>query len=415
MKKIKGPAALLSTLPTFFTGKTRSLGALDPLLLLPLPLHPAVRRAAAFSSFPSSSSSTNTTASKATLLASAAATSAATHQGPAVTTTRSRSTPETARGRHVFEIAGYSLSKGIGVGKFVRSGKFAVGGYDWCIHYYPGGDGRGGSVGVFVALLTRGVEVRALFDIRLVNLVTGGLSPSIGTGKPSVFDDVGWSWGYQNFQNREFLEASEYLRDDSLVIQCDVTVIMEPSTDMQATSCYDIQVPPSKHLDGLQDLFGRVKTPNTKISVKGEVFHAHRSVLEARSPALIALEVGDEQETTIINYIEPDVFKVLLHFVYTDSLPPMDYAASIFSLDRLRLICESILCKNLSVNNVAAILNLANWHHCKQLKDACIRYITSSDRLDDVMASQGYKDLKVACPTLVAEISSKASKSCKIR
>nr|CAB3480463.1 unnamed protein product [Digitaria exilis] len=240
MNKFKGPAALLSTLPTFFTGKARSLGALQPLLLLPLPLHPAVRRAAAFSTFPSSSSSTNTTASKATLLASAAATSAATHQGPAVTTTRSRSTPETARGRHVFEIAGYSLSKGIGVGKFVRSGKFAVGGYDWCIHYYPGGDGRGGSVGVFVALLTKGVEVRALFDIRLVNLVTGGLSPSIGTGKPSMFDDVGWSWGYQNFQNREFLEASEYLRDDSLVIQCDVTVIMGTTPEPQSEALPDI-------------------------------------------------------------------------------------------------------------------------------------------------------------------------------
>nr|CAB3482497.1 unnamed protein product [Digitaria exilis] len=51
----------------------------------------------------------------------------------------SRSTPETSRGRHVFEIDGYSLSKGLGVGKFIQSGTFSVGGYDWCIQYYPAG------------------------------------------------------------------------------------------------------------------------------------------------------------------------------------------------------------------------------------------------------------------------------------
>nr|CAB3482499.1 unnamed protein product [Digitaria exilis] len=142
------------------------------------------------------------------------------------TTTASSCTPETVRGRHVFKVAGYSLLKGLGAGKFVRSTTFAVGGYDWCVRYCPDGDACSDWVAVFVALMMKGVEVRALFDVRLVNLVTGGLSPSVGTGTPSLFNDVGWSWGYQMYQKRQVLEASEYLRDDCLVIQCDVTVIM---------------------------------------------------------------------------------------------------------------------------------------------------------------------------------------------
>ena len=53
--------------------------------------------------------------------------------------TSSRSAPQTARGRHVFEIAGYSLQKDgdLGVGKFIKSAAFAVGGHYWRIRFYP--------------------------------------------------------------------------------------------------------------------------------------------------------------------------------------------------------------------------------------------------------------------------------------
>jgi speckle-type POZ protein len=48
-------------------------------------------------------------------------------------------TTEKAKGTHVFEIVGYSLKKGLGIGKFVRSATFTVGGYDWVIYFYPDG------------------------------------------------------------------------------------------------------------------------------------------------------------------------------------------------------------------------------------------------------------------------------------
>ncbi|PUZ50634.1 hypothetical protein GQ55_6G073600 [Panicum hallii var. hallii] len=60
----------------------------------------------------------------------------------ATPTTVSTSTPETAQGRHVFEINGYSKHRGMGHDKFVRSGTFSVGGHSWSIRFYPDGYGK---------------------------------------------------------------------------------------------------------------------------------------------------------------------------------------------------------------------------------------------------------------------------------
>ncbi|MCL7027590.1 hypothetical protein MKW94_013694, partial [Papaver nudicaule] len=51
----------------------------------------------------------------------------------------SQSIHEIVKGSHVYEIKGYSIAKGMGVGKRMTSGKFTVGGYDWRILFYPDG------------------------------------------------------------------------------------------------------------------------------------------------------------------------------------------------------------------------------------------------------------------------------------
>ncbi|TVU42552.1 hypothetical protein EJB05_08964, partial [Eragrostis curvula] len=53
--------------------------------------------------------------------------------------TASRSTAETAEATHTFEIDEFSLHKGIGAGRFIRSAAFAAGGLDWCVRFYPDG------------------------------------------------------------------------------------------------------------------------------------------------------------------------------------------------------------------------------------------------------------------------------------
>ncbi|KAL6843279.1 hypothetical protein ACP4OV_026992 [Aristida adscensionis] len=357
-------------------------------------------------------------------------------QGP-IATTASSCTPETVRGRHLFEIGGYSLHKGLGAGKFIQSATFSVGGYDWCVRYCPDGDSGVDNVdyvSVFLALLTKNAEVKLLYDLKLLNQVTGFSSTILSVHKPEVFISTSslCSRGYKKFMKRSTLEASPYLRDDRLVIECDVTVIVGKPVSQSKAVC-EIQVPPSTLAADLGKLLEEEKRADVAFKVQGEVFQAHKFVLAMRSPVFEAQlygPMGDKRRRSItVDDMQPAVFKALLHFIYTDSLPVMDelgmeekqemvkhllVAADMYAMERMKLICESILCKRLNVENVAATLSLADQHHCTNLKDACIRFISSSNRTDDVVASQGYPGLKRACPVLIAEIWEKSAKSRKV-
>lgn len=86
--------------------------------------------------------------------------------------TASTSLTETVNGSHQFEITGYSLSKGMGIGKYVASDSFTVGGYEWAIYFYPDGksvDDAAAYVSLFIALASEGTDVRALFELTLLD------------------------------------------------------------------------------------------------------------------------------------------------------------------------------------------------------------------------------------------------------
>ena len=89
---------------------------------------------------------------------------------PAPTVTTSTSITDTIDGEHEFKITGYSLSKGIGIGKYVASDTFMVGGYSWAIYFYPDGksiEDNASYVSLFIALASEGNDVRALFELTL--------------------------------------------------------------------------------------------------------------------------------------------------------------------------------------------------------------------------------------------------------
>ncbi|OEL36993.1 hypothetical protein BAE44_0001989 [Dichanthelium oligosanthes] len=72
-------------------------------------------------------------------------------------------------------------------------------------------------------------------------------------------------------------------------------------------------------------------------------------------------------------------------------------------MERLKLICQSMLCQNLQVQTLANTVALADQHHCHMLKDACFEFMTCSNVFDAVAATKGYKNLKRTCPALVIE------------
>ncbi|KAL2614040.1 hypothetical protein R1flu_025732 [Riccia fluitans] len=350
--------------------------------------------------------------------------------GAGSTPTRSRCVTETVNGSHHFTINGYSLAKGMGVGKYIASESFTVGGYQWAIYFYPDGKNAEDNslyVSVFIALASEGTDVRALFELTLLDQSTkqkhkvhSHFDRSLESG-PYTLKYRGSMWGYKRFFRRAVLETSDFLKNDTLAITCTVGVVVSST---QGPKLYSIPVPEpdlGQHFGALLD---SAEGADVTFEVDGEVFQAHKLVLAARSPVFKAQLYGplrDRNSDKIeIEDIEAPVFKAMLHFIYRDTLPDTHElagssssastlmaqhllaAADRYGLDRLRLLCESKLCEEVSTDTVATTLALAEQHHASQLKAVCLKYAAAN--LAAVMQSDGFEYLKDSCPSLQSEL-----------
>ncbi|CAN6165501.1 unnamed protein product [Urochloa humidicola] len=67
-------------------------------------------------------------------------------------------------------------------------------------------------------------------------------------------------------------------------------------------------------------------------------------------------------------------------------------AADKYELPRLRLLCESYLCKHVSVNSAAATLALAERHHAMELESVCLKF--AAKNLSAVIWTEGFHYVK---------------------
>ncbi|CAD5182498.1 unnamed protein product [Musa acuminata subsp. malaccensis] len=75
-----------------------------------------------------------------------------------------------------------------------------------------------------------------------------------------------------------------------------------------------------------------------------------------------------------------------------------------YALDRLKVLCEVKLCEDVAINTVATTLALAEQHHCFHLKSVCLKFVALPQNLRAVVQSEGFKYLKVSCPSLLKEL-----------
>ncbi|KAL5561631.1 hypothetical protein UlMin_031378 [Ulmus minor] len=361
---------------------------------------------------------------------SSSSSSSATSPPPTSTST---SITETVNGTHHFKITGYSLSKGLGIGKYIASDTFNVGGYSWAIYFYPDGksvEDNAAYVSLFIALASEGTDVRALFELTLLDQSGRGrhkvhshFGRMLDSG-PYTLKYRGSMWGYKRFFKRTTLETSDYLKDDCLSVHCIVGVV---NSHTAGPKTYSIAVPPSNIGHHFGQLLESGKGTDVNFEVDGESFSAHKLVLAARSPVFKAQLFGPmkDQNTRCIKVedMEALVFKALLHFIYWDSLPDLREltgsstkwistlmaqhllaAADRYGLERLRLLCESRLCEQVATNTVATTLALAEQHHCFQLKAVCLKFVAKPGNLKDVMDTDGFEYLKESCPSVITDL-----------
>ncbi|KAF3339725.1 BTB/POZ and MATH domain-containing protein 1-like isoform X1 [Carex littledalei] len=331
---------------------------------------------------------------------------------------------ETITGSHLFKICGYSLTKGIGIGKSITSDAFTVGGYNWIIQVYPDGaaESRKDFISIRVGPRGNDTEVKALITFTI--LQQNGASSNFSATSPvwTFTDPKIRFWGSWEFAKRTEFEASKHLKDDSFTVKCTITVIK--GTKVEVTHPYGVIVPPSNLNQNLANLFESGKGADVTFVVKGEILKAHRCVLAVRSAVFNAELFGCMKEkwadTITVEDIETSVFKSMLYFIYSDSLPDFEVttdvdsekqdmrlmsqhllvAADRYQLERLRLMCEDLLCKNLSVSNVGTALILAEQHNCSQLKAECLRFMSSPEVFKAVAQTDEFHNLIRVCPIL---------------
>jgi len=241
--------------------------------------------------------------------------------------------------------------------------------------------------------------------------------------------------GYRKFVKRSVLESTNngYLKDDTIVIRYAIELVVSsggalskpataPPGPAPAVSPSAISVPPPSLGQNLAMLLEKSEATDVVFKVESEVFRAHRIILGTRSPVFRALLSGgmkedEEGEVNVVD-VRPPVFKALLYFVYADALPEehegpnldvhmaqhLLVAADQFALTRLRAICEQRLCETVDEGSVATTLTLAEQNHASELKRVCLEFISSSEKLAEVMASEGFKHMVASCPHLQVEI-----------
>ncbi|XP_078170388.1 BTB/POZ and MATH domain-containing protein 2-like [Carex rostrata] len=335
---------------------------------------------------------------------------------------------ETITGSHLFKIYGYSLMKGIGIGTTFYSDIFTVGGYNWVIEIYPDGYSRDAQdfISIFLQLGSEGTKVKAQISFTI-------LQPNGDPSKFSVASKGIYTWsskydrrGYCQFAKRTEFEVSEYLKDDAFTVKCVVTVIK--GYKLEATNSYGIIVPPSNLNQSWINLLESGKGADVTFVLNGERIKAHRCVLAERSAVFNAELFGCMKEkwtdTITVEDIEAPVFKSMLYFIYSDSLPDFEgtsndecekkdmilmaqhllVAADRYQLERLRLICEDLLCKNLCVNNAATIIILAEQHNCSQLKAECLKFMSIPEVFKAVAQTDEFQNLLRIRPSILKDI-----------
>jgi speckle-type POZ protein len=135
-----------------------------------------------------------------------------------------------ASGSHILKIDGYSRTTGIGVGRFITSRSFEIGGHRWCLRYYPDGDISYYNASWISILLcldpSEAGEVRALYKISLLDQEGHPVASFVTESQTCItFTGKGVSHGSHQFITKGGLQNPLYLKDDAFRVRCDITVV----------------------------------------------------------------------------------------------------------------------------------------------------------------------------------------------
>lgn len=211
----------------------------------------------------------------------------------------------------------------------------------------------------------------------------------------------------------------------------DGTLTIEMFIKQRESSAFPSFVPPNPSSNKILQLFmdeksadllfevgnepvGRKTRKRAKTTASPSCFYAHRFILQTCAPLLAELcEDSQDLSPVQITDIKPDVFRLLLLYVYGGKIPTDDLdenakdlinAADVFGVINLKLEAETayVRSETITTNNVMENLLFADAKNCALLKEAAMDFLVANGEevldevdLENVPASM-FKELLVA-------------------
>lgn len=300
-------------------------------------------------------------------------------------------------------------------GEDILSASFLSGNSEWRLKLSPRGkDERFDKyVSLYLQLVdSQNEEVRAGFKFSIVNVAQDDISIRGFTGANHF--TKGCSWGYDAFIPREVLfdESKELLPEDKLTIRCQLGIVVGYASTSWENSKIPFDVPDTRLHRDLGNLLGRKELSDVVINVNGLDFHAHKAILAARCSVFGAMFMHDVEENNAnrvqVTDVDPNVFRELLCFIYTDLAPNLHeiaeellVAADKYGLERLKAMCEQALCSRIAVETAAQFLGFADMYNAERLKVHTIQFIRT--HCSGVLGTESWKSLIEKQPNLAVE------------
>ncbi|KAJ4788483.1 BTB/POZ domain-containing protein [Rhynchospora pubera] len=152
-------------------------------------------------------------------------------------------------------------------------------------------------------------------------------------------------------------------------------------------------------------------------------------MLAARSPVFEAELYGSMKEAKSssikIKDMKAEVFKALLHFIYTDKfddgklkhdlsdelVQDLFAAADRYTLEKLKMQCQKRLHADLSIDTVLTTLTLAEQHNSAWLKEKCLQFVSNSKNFTQLALTEEYVQMMQSFPSLLVELRQKVKDS----
>ncbi|XP_052812453.1 BTB/POZ domain-containing protein 6-like [Mya arenaria] len=145
------------------------------------------------------------------------------------------------------------------------------------------------------------------------------------------------------------------------------------------------------------------------LGLKREAISAHKYMLVCRSSVFQSIFCGTiagDKNTIPVSDVEPDTFRGLLLYIYTDEVKVDDsnvkdllYAAKKYAVKGLVEQCLNFLHSSITVDNVCTILEMVHMYNGKNIEGKCISFV--HEHAKEVLKSRTFTKL---CQTCVQQI-----------